>query len=280
MYIINYHNIVRDEDYDEFDRQIFTRTTSTSFEKDVEFLSKRFQFMSLKGLVDLLTEGTFVSDAIAFTFDDAYSGVNEYALPLLESFGTVGSVFVVSQYPTKDHFHFDELEIAFRLSGNMSIEELRSIKDKLKGLPHESREQEFLAILHKFGIISESIDEYAASHRKYRPMSWQEVNDACRRGHIIGSHTKNHYILSTLTDEEATDEIAGSLQILKNHVKGISWIPFAYPYGKAKHISDTIVEIVRNAGYSCGLTTIPGQNAPNTDIYTLKRVELENGRFI
>ncbi len=280
MYIINYHNIVADEDYDKFDKNIFTRTSVTAFKKEVDFLSKRFNFVTLKEIVTSLEKGKILPSTIAFTFDDGYQGVYNFALPILESYGVTGTILIIPKYSSKTHFHFDELEIAFRLSGKDNPKELKKIKNRLKNSPSVTGENNFSLILSKLRVSKNSIENYAAKHKKYFPMSWQEINDAFKRGHSIGSHTISHHSLKQMSHDKAIKEIVDSLKIIKRNVKGISWIPFSYPYGKPKHISNFLIQSVKKSGYACGLTTITGINMSGANLYKLKRVELENGKFI
>ncbi len=281
MFIINYHNIVSNSDYDQYDKSIFTRKKRRAFEEEVELLSKKFHFVSLKEVVKSLKERQVIPNALTFTFDDAYRGVYEFALPVLEAYGTIGSIFVISQYSAgANYFDFDKLEIAFRLSGKGSADELKRTKEKLKNMPRSLMENHFSALLSRLGVTEDSINQYASANAKYHPLSWQEINDAFRRGHIIGSHSKTHHSLTQMSIPEAIEEIRGSLSMIRKSVSGLSWIPFAYPYGKQEHFSEYIADIVKESGYTCALTALSGENTPYTSLYKLRRVELEAGKFI
>ena len=46
---------------------------------------------------------------------------------------------------------------------------------------------------------------------------------------------------------------------------------FAYPFGKAEHVSRETHRAVRDARYSWAVTTRPGRNGPSSDPYLLRR---------
>jgi hypothetical protein len=48
--------------------------------------------------------------------------------------------------------------------------------------------------------------------------------------------------------------------------------PFAYPYGKPKHISEAAIEAVQRAGFSCAATMKEGVNTADTNLFKLRRV--------
>lgn len=281
MFIVNYHNIVKDEDYDQYDKGIFTRKAKSAFEKEVESLSKNFEFVSLKQLVESLKKGQVIPKALAFTFDDGYQGVYKFALPVLEAYGTVGSIFVISQYPSQTVcFDFDKLEIAFRISGKGAMDDLRPIKQKIKKMTNALVKEHISRLLVNLGVTEDSINHYALTHPKYKPLSWQELNNASQQGHIIGSHTRTHPSLTRISTTEVIDEVYGSLATIKKNVPGLVWTPFAYPYGTPEDISESLTVLLKKSGYSCALTMLPGRNIPGVDLYQLKRVEFQGDKFI
>ena len=225
-------------------------------------------------------------------------------MPTLEAFGARGCLFVISDYPSnenKKYFDFDKLEIAFRLSQkervNFSsigigidlvildtIEQktdcLRKIKAELKRIPQDIAKIKVGEIQALLEISDLKINEYAQAHKKYLPMTWDQIRLASGGGHFIGSHTMTHPSLTKVPLDVAAREINSSLSAIREHVPGLTWIPFAYPYGKAQDHSRQISRIVMTAGHPCALTTICGGNVPGENLFSLRRVELENGRFI
>jgi peptidoglycan/xylan/chitin deacetylase (PgdA/CDA1 family) len=63
-----------------------------------------------------------------------------------------------------------------------------------------------------------------------RPMSWAQLTDLSRRGWEVGSHTRSHLHLTTLSDDELAEELAGSRQECAER-SGAPCDTLAYPYG-------------------------------------------------
>jgi hypothetical protein len=159
-------------------------------------------------------------------------------------------------------------------------QQLRLLKTGLKRLPADAAQERLRALIVSMGISEESINDYAATHPKYRPMSWEEIKDAFRRGHLVGSHTMTHRSLARMPLEEARREIDGSLAMLRRCVPGLSWVPFAYPYGTWADVTPELCSLVEKVGYSCALTTLAGDNRPDVSLYALRRVEFDSSWFM
>ncbi len=75
-----------------------------------------------------------------------------------------------------------------------------------------------------------------------RPMRWKEIEELERRGHVIGAHTMDHYMISNGTNDELRYQIIECKGIIENHL-GHSCEYFAFPYGQLKHASIESIEM-------------------------------------
>jgi peptidoglycan/xylan/chitin deacetylase (PgdA/CDA1 family) len=101
-------------------------------------------------------------------------------------------------------------------------------------------------------------------------LSWDEVDALRGLGFSIGAHTVTHPILSRLTADRAWEEIHGSKaaieKVLGEPVRG-----FAYPNGRADDYTETVTQLVRDAGFTCAVTTRRGPNDTRTPVLELRR---------
>lgn len=291
MFITYYHNVVTTT-RDEFDRRC-SRIHVDAFASQIEFLAQRYVVISLDEMLTGLSSGQPPSKSVTITFDDGYYGVLAHALPVLLKYKVPATVFVVTNHTSNGQpLHFDEIEIAFRLTrersinldflglGSRSLESfvsrvnsMRAAKGKLKLSPR--RLELHSELLNRLAVDPGEACEYAHTQEKYRTMSWPEIREWTAAGMTVGSHTRSHRTLSQLDQADMQQEISGSLADIHGAL-GVDSIPFAYPYGEKSHIGPVASELIRQAGYSCALTTLAGANEPDDDLFMLKRVGFDS----
>jgi peptidoglycan/xylan/chitin deacetylase (PgdA/CDA1 family) len=293
VFVVCFHNVLPGP-LDVYDRQS-SRLKTSRFVRDIDFLVRHLHPVSLPAMLEQLRAGRPDPKAVAITFDDGFRGVLDHAFPHLADRGIPASVFVVTSRLDPDSnplFHFDEIELACRLTRRRRyLKEailgvlplpmasafgrawtLKRIKRRLKVLPEEERRKWHARILDALEVTPEKCRVAARSQEKYQTLSSDDLRTLIDAGWTVGSHTRSHRTLSRLAPDELRDEINGSRDDLARHL-GIHDIPIAYPYGDAAHISEDVQREAERAGYSCGLTMIPGANSIDVDRFALRRME-------
>jgi peptidoglycan/xylan/chitin deacetylase (PgdA/CDA1 family) len=93
-------------------------------------------------------------------------------------------------------------------------------------------------------------------------------------GHDIEAHTRTHPDLTTLTQQQALDEIGGSMSDLK--AIGINPVSIAFPYGA---YNSSILALVSSSGFSMSRTAMDadgGINYLNANKLLIKTHSVEN----
>src|SRR5262249_28086630 len=101
-------------------------------------------------------------------------------------------------------------------------------------------------------------------------LTWDEVRAMQRQRISFGSHTVNHPILATLSEQEAIWEIQESKKTIEKEI-GVPVRTFAYPSGREVDFSERTETLVREAGYDCSVSAIFGTNDSSQDIFALRR---------
>jgi peptidoglycan/xylan/chitin deacetylase (PgdA/CDA1 family) len=102
-------------------------------------------------------------------------------------------------------------------------------------------------------------------------MTWDQVRELRRRGFDVGSHTRTHSDLGSVTGPVALKEILGArLEIEEQLEERIDL--FAYPYGGSEHISDANRELVKAAGFRCCCSCFGGVTRNGDDPFDLHRI--------
>lgn len=104
-----------------------------------------------------------------------------------------------------------------------------------------------------------------------RPMlGWDQVREMQSEGIHFGGHTMNHARLSSLSHDQALEELAGCHERLKAELgEAPGW--FAYPYGD---LDERTPQIVRKAGFDFACTTRSGFNNTDAAPLLLRRLEV------
>jgi peptidoglycan/xylan/chitin deacetylase (PgdA/CDA1 family) len=87
----------------------------------------------------------------------------------------------------------------------------------------------------------------------------------------IGSHTRTHPALASLTADAQADEIEGARTDLEAII-GRQVSAFAYPFGKRDDYTAETVGLVRRAGYRCACSNFPGTAADAASAFELPRL--------
>lgn len=104
-------------------------------------------------------------------------------------------------------------------------------------------------------------------------LSWKECEEIASESIFdIGSHSINHKLISTLTNDECAVEVEMSKNIIEDKLK-IKCNHFAPPVGNYSINRD--LKIVKNSRYKSLSTTIRGKmDKNNSDVFALKRHHL------
>jgi len=98
-------------------------------------------------------------------------------------------------------------------------------------------------------------------------LTWSDVRQLEELGFEFGSHTCTHLSLPDIAAAEVRSELEGSLNALKSNLRR-SIFPLCYPHGRT---TESISRLSQEIGYSCGLTSVLGQNGVDSDLFALKR---------
>jgi peptidoglycan/xylan/chitin deacetylase (PgdA/CDA1 family) len=293
LFIVNFHNVIAGA-LDAYDRSIAPRLDVPQFVSAIHWLSQRFEFISLDELVSRLghaPEGGRTPAAL--TFDDGYAGILQHAFPVLRKRGIVASVMIVTQVldSPKKLFHFEELEVAFRISkirmltlpdGSVQplattaerVACLEAVKQQLKLQPEPERRQRHEQLLQHLGVTRDQLEDASAGVPALDKLNIEQLKFLMASGWTIGAHTRTHRTLSCLGQEDLVQEIVGARDDIRSWF-GPTALPFAYPYGGPQHIGERAYGIVASSGYCCALTTTAGRNTPDTDRHRLRRINIE-----
>lgn len=108
-------------------------------------------------------------------------------------------------------------------------------------------------------------------------LKWEDLADMIASGYEIGSHTRIHSRLSSLSHDTMLleDAILGSKKELELHL-GIECKYISWPYGQETDIDKISSTVIRNARYQGCFSAIRGSIIPQmTDVFSIPRHHFE-----
>lgn len=214
--------------------------------QQLTWLKKKFIPVTVDDLADNPRPGCF-----AVTFDDAYKCVFEEALPV-----------------------FKELNISFTVYVNSATLEKKIFwRDKVRQVITGGQVKEFMSFAHKKNYLRSIRAENFYRESKIPPVNSRLIDellteflvdrDTQESGWCIdspeqlidnplityGNHTRNHYVLSSLSEAEQSDEILSCERLLKEQNLRLSRY-LSIPFGGDRDFNEVTVRIARRAGFS------------------------------
>jgi len=104
-------------------------------------------------------------------------------------------------------------------------------------------------------------------------MDWNQLRALRDQQFEIGAHTDRHIDLGTADPAAIRADLARCRAKLQEELAAPARL-FAYPFGGRGHIRSASVELVREAGFECCLSSCGGVNAPVADPFQLNRINV------
>jgi len=225
-------------------------------------------FLTKYEFLELIQKGEN-KDGAVLTFDDGFKDHYNYVYPELEKRGLFGifyiptNIYKIKKLLPVHRVHYlkgkfnakDLLDEAYKhISDDMlehsKIDEFdKEIYADQNNTEHEHTFKRlfnyFLKHAVRDNLLDKLMENYFDEERLFDKvyMSKDELIDMENNGHIIGSHTQNHPVLSRLTYEEQYKEIKGSFDYLKDFLS-LDIKSFCYPYGERSTYDKNTLKIL------------------------------------
>jgi len=275
--ILGYHRVTDDPG------PYLPATPRRVFGGQMEYVSSRYRVLSLDTAVDSLRRNDVPDNALVITFDDGYRDNYLYAFPILRRLSLPATIFLATGSTCSRRLLWHDLVFAAfsrteasdlndfagtlpRYSLNTRNERLAAQTEVLRflrALDDDSRSRWIDALMNELGVV----DGHEAPNVM---LTWADVQVMHQAGVSFGSHTVTHAILSRVPGSKARVEVNASKAAIEAQL-GARVTAFAYPGGKRPDFDESVKRIVKDAGYDCALTAIPGSNDAGQDLFELRR---------
>ena len=282
LLIIMYHEISKDIYYER-------GVSAKLFEDELRLLLRlRFEILPLCEALEVLNEEPGKHRRIAvLTFDDAYKGVYEIALPIMLKYGIRGTIFPVAGFIETRTAHWAP-QIGFIVRGikvpsTIRISTLRTFISINNQHDKDVMLSYLLNILPKLDVneiraVVNELSEYISNQDELGElfervmMNFEQLNEASELGFEVGGHGYWHVGLTHINKERLYEEIEKSLNFVNKIMKNtyVKARTFAYPYGL---YNNDVVDVLKEKGFSAAVTMIPKvESTRKWNLYELGRI--------
>jgi peptidoglycan/xylan/chitin deacetylase (PgdA/CDA1 family) len=259
-----------------------------NFKKQVEYLVKNYEIISIDEFYIRLKENKFTNKEVVLTFDDGYSNNLYKVAPILNNLSLPFTVFISTEHIETGELYPTSIARLIILGSDLNSISIPSIsiydfdittnelKHKLNTIVRMELKSRPLTEVRK--IVQNLIDnlnktEYLNIIEKYnsvKPMNWDEVVKLKKMGATIGSHCKYHICCHENQNVEIVkDQIIESKRIIEAKLQTYCHY-FAYPNGDYTEDSNLFV---KEAGYKLGFSTDKNQKVSEyTDKTIIPRI--------
>jgi peptidoglycan/xylan/chitin deacetylase (PgdA/CDA1 family) len=254
------------------------------FRGQMELLAREFQPLALDALADYLRTGRELPRrSVIVTFDDGYGDNHETAMPILNQTGVRATFYVTVDCIEKRRLPWPgRLRFPFRTTNKRSWGDSSGRQWPLEG--DDAREKAFAAACQTcarmtglaqdnfVGGVERELEATAPAEARTLMMSYDQIKDLTRHGHLVGSHAMSHPNLAYVSREEAAAELTESKKRLEQQL-GRRITHFSYPCpALSPHWNQVTVEESGKAGYETAVTTDWGLVRMGDGPLRLKRV--------
>jgi peptidoglycan/xylan/chitin deacetylase (PgdA/CDA1 family) len=277
LQILTYHRVNDEGDI------YFPATRIGVFDRQMRYLSKNFNVLPLEEAVERMANSDLGENTMVVTLDDGYRDNFVNAFPVLKKYGLPTTIFLASGVIGNGGLLWhDRVFSAFRSTrtpvmedpaGSGKVYALRSSEERivalratlrwLRTLPETGRQEAIFA-------LEEALETGEQDAEEAIMLRWEEIRHMQNHRVTFGSHTQTHPILSALPEQTAREEICHSKELIEKQI-GIPVKAFAYPNGTENDFDETSIRILKDAGFTCAVTTIFGTNTCGDDLFRLKR---------
>ncbi|MGD9160754.1 MAG: polysaccharide deacetylase family protein [Desulfobacteraceae bacterium] len=295
--ILMYHRVVNPEECNDIFSTPKIIVTKDTFEKQIKFLSRHYRILSLEEFHGYhSSRKPLPPKSAVITFDDGWKDNYVNAFPILKKYGVPATIFLSTGFiETGDVFWQEKLRFLLTEFLKLPLNErdafiknFNNIPDNLKDcMAHGNKSvimdtPETLMDMDEEGLNTFINDleeflrfpEFPMKDNGF--MTWENAREMMNAKIDFGSHTVSHKIMTQISSKEILEELSISKSKIEKELN-MQVMAFAYPNG---NYNNMIMEKVKKTGYHYAVSVDEGLNSVNTDPFCMKRLHIDELRFL
>ncbi len=272
------------------------------FSEYLNQLAKRFEFISLRQLINALNGRDLPERSCMITFDDGLRCQYENALPVLDKYGIPATFFVCGQ-PYSEHrgLTVHKLHLVRATLGDSLIYRKLAMFTEKKGMQPPGKDPCVKKALQRYRydkpeaarlkyylnycttrdfaqsfmrFLLETMDIGKKDFVEQTYMNTDMITDLGRRD-AVGAHTMSHVPLGRLSKKEMSEELSASRIMLKQMTeREIS--AMSYPFGNVDAVNRKTAQSAAECGYRAAYTMERARNSNLSEPLLLGRIDAQD----
>lgn len=280
--ILTYHRVVNPED-SQLPVQAGMFVRPETFAMQMQFLRANCSVISLSELLNKLhTNSPVAPNTVVITFDDGWEDNYLNAFPVLTEFKLKASVFLATGFIGTGKLFWTDSVCYALVSLWREFQKNRSpqLKAEVSEISCFQKVECFASVFHAHSIdslmncfesllemlkgldahermlVHERLVQVAKKFELRSPdstfMNWKQVREMDAAGIEFGSHSHTHQYFDELSDEQESNDISQSLELLRTHCMHPLTNVFCYPGGR---YNDAAQNFLSRHGFEYALST-------------------------
>ncbi|GJM02698.1 MAG: hypothetical protein DHS20C08_11990 [Rhodomicrobium sp.] len=257
----------------------------------ITVLQQGYDVITLDEMTERLKTGQQGKPYVVFTFDDGYRDNKTHAVPLFEKYKIPMTIYIVSDYSSHkgelwwlaleeiiaSHSSImDPLNEGAKLASATAAEKYAAFETIYWRIRHGDQQEQRRIIRRMATEHDYDIDELT----RREIMNWEELRELSKNEYVnFAAHTKSHYAMAHLTEEEARAEVMAGIEVMQKEL-GTAPAHFSYPYGDCQSAGRRDFQLMKELGLKTAVTTRKGvlHSAHKDHMMALPRISL-NGEY-
>ena len=234
--------------------------TVKAFEKDLEFLLRHFQPVSVKQVLQTTGRNIGAPPRMVLSFDDGLIQCYETVMPILQRKGVPAVFFLNNDF-------IDNRGLFYRYRISLLLERLPRLEEKERKKAAEilqCRPSGLEAALRKISyperritdhleeLWGSSFEDYQSANPVY--MSTSQIRDLIEKGFEVGAHGTDHPWFATMSGQEALEQVRKSVEDIRNRFQ-LDYRYFAFPFSDHGVADETIARLFKERIIDAGFGT-------------------------
>jgi peptidoglycan/xylan/chitin deacetylase (PgdA/CDA1 family) len=276
------------------------------FRQQVSRLASFYQMATLESALAFL-EGKYQpsTDLCLLTFDDGLKEHYTEVTPILSEHKVTGLFFVITSCLEESlvapvHMnHFLMASLDFETYQRVFLQKLNGSEPSVLGLENIDRlsaqrtyrwdEPAVASFKYFFNFVLDSetrdqvvkslFEEYIMNEEDFSRalyLNWGEARQMQAAGMVLGGHSHRHQPLSSLSEDELSNDLSACWRLLTSRLTHQATWPFSYPYGKQDSYNSGVVAWLTRLGFGCSFSTEVGTNYPGISAYSIQRLDCKD----